>query len=366
MLILMLSLATLASCMKPSKNEYILRGSIDTALNEWVFLQHRGEGPMEKIDSVKADMGKFVFKGTVDFPEVFYVSVPATRSMVMMFIEPGELTMDINTRNIDLTQFSGSPSQAAYDQYLDQLDQFNNHLREYYNFYQKAMEIGDAAKARQFDSLLMAEEGKRSAFIKDYVLANPASVITPYIAFQNSFDYDLESLDKALSAFDPSLKASKYTGYLQKYLDIMKRTAPGQHYLPFSMADTAGIAIELSSFIGEKYLLVDFWASWCSPCREENPNLVALYQEYNPKGFDILGVSFDTKRDRWMKAIVADKLTWHHVSDLKGWENAAGKIYGIRAIPSNILLDTAGIIIGKNLRGDDLRKKLEEIFPASI
>ncbi len=111
--------------------------------------------------------------------------------------------------------------------------------------------------------------------------------------------------------------------------------------------------------------MVDFWASWCGPCRGENPNVVAAYKKYHDKGFEIFGVSFDTDKDKWLKAVEDDKLTWFHVSDLKGWGNAAGKIYGVRGIPHSVLIDKEGIIVAKNLRGEELHKKLEEIFNAN-
>ena len=152
---------------------------------------------------------------------------------------------------------------------------------------------------------------------------------------------------------------------LQNRVSILKSVEVGQVAPDFTMNDSTGKPVMLSSLKG-KVLLVDFWASWCMPCREENPNLVALYGKYHPKGFDIFGVSFDSKRDRWLKAIADDSLTWTHVSDLSGWDNAAGKLYGIRSIPSNVLLDTTGVIIAKNLRGDDLKVKLEELFPAPV
>jgi peroxiredoxin len=176
----------------------------------------------------------------------------------------------------------------------------------------------------------------------------------------------MEDMEKALNAFDTSLSHSIYTGFMNDYLATMKRTAVGQMYVPFSMQDSTGINISAEDFIGSNYLLVDFWASWCAPCRQENPNLVKLYNKYHERGFDIFGVSFDSNRERWLGAIKEDSLTWTHVSDLQGWENKAGKLYGIRSIPSNVLLDTNGMIIAKNLRGDDLKAKLEELFPVPV
>jgi thiol-disulfide isomerase/thioredoxin len=109
-------------------------------------------------------------------------------------------------------------------------------------------------------------------------------------------------------------------------------------------------------------LVVDFWAAWCGPCRAENPNVVKAWQKYKDKGFDVLGVSFDTDRNKWIKAIKDDRLTWTHVSDLKGWGNEAGKLYGINSIPANVLLDKDQKIIASGLRGEDLHKKLEELL----
>ena len=111
-----------------------------------------------------------------------------------------------------------------------------------------------------------------------------------------------------------------------------------------------------------KIVLVDFWASWCGPCRRENPNVVRMYNKYKDKGFDILGVSLDKTQDRWLQAIEQDGLEWHHVSDLKGWSNEVAQAYGVRSIPHTILLDQEGRIIARNLRGQALEEKLEELF----
>jgi peroxiredoxin len=137
----------------------------------------------------------------------------------------------------------------------------------------------------------------------------------------------------------------------------------GQPAPEFTLNDPDGNPIAISSFRG-KYLLIDFWASWCGPCRRENPNVVTVYNDFNDKGFEIIGVSLDRDREKWLGAIESDHLTWPHVSDLQYWDSAAGKLYGINSIPANVLVDRGGIIVARNLHGDDLRKKLQELYAA--
>ncbi len=364
--IVLLAAIILASCTKPPKNAFLISGTLDTAISTTVYLQKRMNAPLITIDSTLISGGKFSFKGTIDYPEVYYITIPATKSSVPFFIEPSEIIVNINTKEINKTKITGSKNQAAYDGYLNMLDQFNAKIKESYQMYNKAEEIGDLEKVRYYDSLITVLDEQRGQFSKKYVLENPQSFISPYIMYRNSYTYEMEDLEKALNAFDTSLSHSIYTGFMNEYLATMKRTAVGQMYVPFSMQDSTGINISAEDLIGSNYLLVDFWASWCAPCRQENPNLVKLYNKYHELGFDIFGVSFDSNRERWLGAIKEDSLTWTHVSDLQGWENKAGKLYGIRSIPSNALLDTNGMIIAKNLRGDDLKAKLEELFPAPV
>ena len=198
-------------------------------------------------------------------------------------------------------------------------------------------------------------------FILDNALSNPKSIIAAYAVNRNAYYFDENDLEPVVNNFDESIKGSTYVEGLVERLETLKRVAVGQPAIDFTMDDMDGEPVALSSLFGN-YLLVDFWASWCGPCRQENPNVVEAYNKFHDKGFDVLGVSFDKTKDKWIEAVENDGLTWHHVSDLQYWGNAAGKLYGINSIPANVLLDPEGKIIAKNLRGEDLQNKLAELL----
>jgi peroxiredoxin len=218
-------------------------------------------------------------------------------------------------------------------------------------------EAGDKAK---IDYQAMIDNNK--VFTKNFIKEHSNSVVAPFILMQLVSQLESNDVEEMVSKFAPEIDKSEYVVKLKEYIQEQKKTAIGAVAPDFTMNDTEGKPVALSSFKG-KVVLVDFWASWCGPCRQENPNVVNLYKQYHGKGFEILGVSLDRGKDEWLKAIKDDNLTWTHVSDLQFWQNAAARLYGVNSIPQSYLLDKDGKIIGKGLRGEQLAKKLAELFP---
>ena len=221
---------------------------------------------------------------------------------------------------------------------------------------------GDTDKADMYSEQLALTEKMYKNLVDKYVSGNPNSVVAPYLLYSNMFYYNADELASYCGSFGSDAVKTSYYKDLNSYIEKMKKVDIGQPFVDFTMNDVEDNPVRLSDFAGKGYLLVDFWASWCPYCRIENPNLVKMYDKYHDKGFDIVGVSLDSSKDQWVKAIEDDKLTWHHVSDLLRWDNAAAALYVVRAIPSNVLIDPNGIIIAKNLTGKDLALKLEELI----
>lgn len=361
-ILLVLFVSLFSSCDTQPKNQFTLEVKLTGVDDIMIFLKQYGDDGWVTLDSAMTVQGLANFSGTVGLPEMYFVGFQGTRSFVQIFLEPSDIKAQIDFADLNNLIVTGSESQKVFEDYNSSLQEIDGLFQEVNRQYQQAAKSDDKERLEELNQEFDELNEMKAGFIKNFCLKNNSTPVSPYIMLRNSYYFEYEDFDEITAASAPSIQSSIYVKSLKEKADAMRKVAIGQPFTDFTLNDPDGNPLPLSSAIGENYVLIDFWASWCIPCRRENPNIVAAYEEYHEKGFDIFGVSLDRDHGKWIAAIAQDSLTWNHVSDLKQWKSEAGKLYGVQSIPHSLLVSPEGIIIAKNLREAALHEKLAELL----
>lgn len=338
---------------------YKISGSV-TGLREGTWLYLRTAKPDKDIDSCRVMNGKFNMSGRIaEKATQVYLHTSKYTNYVSFWLENAAIKINVKAGEFNKGTITGSATEEESKR-LDALRKPVDNSLDSLSKVLKNTKDNDTKKGLLTQIDVLQKKGKQIE--KDYVKDNPGSLISVNMLNVYATTWGKQTTQSLYEKLSPQMKATSYGREISDYIALNKNLKVGDHYADFEQANTAGKAVKLSQVKG-KYILLDFWASWCGPCREENPNLVKTYAQYKDKGFAVLGVSLDDNKNYWLKAVTDDKLTWENVADLHGDKNKVALMYGINAIPNNFLIDEHGVIIAKNLRGKDLDDKLNELLP---
>ena len=360
-----------ASCDKTNSQSTDTENSVEQGFTINCDIQNAPDGKvfLEKINGQNfvtketieiKDQTQFSFTGSVEEPEFYRVRF-FNGKFFFLIIENKEISVAGDANDLFTTlKVEGSTESQTFNDFVLENSKRTTAVQQMQNEYQQRAMAGDANAQLEFQQKYAEMAVENANFMKGLIDKNLDNIIAPYLALSLDIDADYEYL-KATSAKISENQSNTYANNLAQMVASVKALAIGEPAPEIALPNPDGEVLKLSDYKG-KVVLIDFWASWCRPCRAENPNVVRMYKEFKDKNFEIFGVSLDKSKDAWVKAIDNDGITWPQVSDLKFWSSEAARIYQIKSIPQTLLIDAEGNILAKNLRGPALEAKLKEVL----
>ena len=360
----------MAACMLHACNlrkGYIIQGELADADGLKVALAKvtaDSDDPVP-INSCIIKKGKFKMKGMVDYPE-YCILYAGDNGPLPLFVENTVIDIVFNLENMQDSKVTGSKETDLLVAYIGKMAEFENNAKKLNDDYISLM-LSDETNPEKEEEIIARIDMVRQQRIdnmKQFADEHPNSMVTALIIDSNLSYYLLpEEMELYANGFDAVNSQSSWVQSIKEKVAIAKRLAIGQPFVDIKLPSPDGNEIALSDYAGKgNYVLVDFWASWCAPCRKANPHVVKIYNRYKDKGFEIVGVSLDKDKAEWTKAIAADELTWAQMSDLKYWQSEGARLYSVSSIPHTVLLDRDGTILAIGLQPDELEKKLAELI----
>ena len=362
-----LALTTILISCNNDTNSYTISGVAKGFDDNTTLMVYTLENNSSKVlDTLRISNEKF--SGVYSKKEtanIHYFNLPEYKANILFFPENEDLNVTLYKDSIQSSFVSGSPQNEAYTEYNQKLRGYNAIKKAQSSRFQTARSTNDRIAISKIQNEARTMAAKESALKKDFINANGNSSFSVMLLSElvSKKEITASEATELILKLSPKISGLRITKELKKSLAEIKRSDVGGQAPGFSAPSPDGTVISLEDAMG-KYTIIDFWASWCRPCRAENPNVVRVYDKYHDKGLNIISVSLDKagQKNRWVKAIADDKMDWFHVSNLKSWQEPIAKMYGVRSIPATFLLDENGTIIGKNLRGAALESKIASLF----